>query len=61
MALLQIIFGGWGPRSLGRQPKTYRAETKYPEDCTFIVILEMLERLPGLKPRVKQYLEAFPS
>ncbi len=40
---------------------SYKADEKYLEDCTFIVIAEMLERLPRLKPRIKRYLETFPG
>jgi len=47
-------------KRVSREP-SYRAHKKYLEDCTFIVIVEMLERLPRLKPRVKSYLETFPK
>jgi len=49
-----------GVKDLSREP-SYRASKKYLEDCTFIVIVEMLERLPRLKPRIKKYLETFPE
>ena len=39
----------------------YRAEPKYLENCTYVVIVEMLERLPKLKPRIRKYLETFPE
>ena len=39
----------------------YAARPEYLEECTFIVIVEMLERLPRLKPRIRKYLEAFPE
>lgn len=35
----------------------YAADQSYLEECTYIVIVEMLERLPHLKPRIKNYLE----
>lgn len=33
----------------------YAARPEYLEECSFIVIVEMLERLPRLKPRIKKY------
>jgi len=39
----------------------YAARPEYLEECTFTIIVEMLERLPRLKIRVKKYLEAFPE
>ena len=39
----------------------YIARPEYLEECTFIVIVWMLERLPRLKMRVRKYLEAFPE
>ena len=41
--------------------RTYKASPQYLEECTFIVIIEMLERLPQLKPRVRKYIETFRS
>lgn len=35
----------------------YAADPSYLEECTYLVIVEMLERLPRLKPRIKKYLE----
>lgn len=42
------------------EPK-YKADLRYLEESTFMVMVEMLERLPSLKPRIKRYLETFPS
>ena len=39
----------------------YAARPEYIEECCFIVIVEMLERLPRLKTRIKKYLETFPE
>jgi len=39
----------------------YKAITDYLEECSYMVIVEMLERLPRLKPRIKKYLETFPN
>jgi len=44
-----------------KEESSYIARPEYLEDCTFIVIVEMLERLPKLKMRIKKYLEAFPE
>jgi len=44
-----------------RKGPFFAARPEYLEECTFIVIVEMLERLPRLKTRVKKYLEAFPE
>jgi len=38
----------------------YAARLEYLEESTFIVIVEMLERLPNLKARIKKYRETFP-
>ncbi len=43
---------------MSREP-IYKADKRYIEECTFLVIVEMLERLPSLKPRIKKYLERF--
>ena len=45
----------------GRREPLYAASPDYLEECTFIVIVEMLERLPRLKIRIKKYLETFPE
>jgi len=39
----------------------YVARPEYLEECIFVVIVEMFERLPRLKVHVKKYLEAFPE
>ena len=41
--------------------RVYKANSDYIEDCTYMVVVEMLERLPQLKLRIRKYLEAFPS
>jgi len=43
-----------------KKESLYAARPEYLEECTFIVIVEMLERLPRLKMRIRKYLEAFP-
>jgi len=43
-----------------REP-VYAANKRFLEEATFIVIVEMLERLPRLKPRIRKYLETFPE
>ena len=44
-----------------RREPFYAARPEYLEECTFIVIVEMLERLPRLKLRIRKYLETFPE
>lgn len=44
-----------------KEESSYIAKPEYQEECTFIVAVEMLERLPKLKIRIKKYLEAFPE
>jgi len=46
---------------MGEEDRFYAARPEYLEECTFIVIVWMLERLPRLKLRIRKYLEAFPE
>jgi len=47
-------------RNLKTEP-TYRADPRYLEESTFMAIVWMLERLPNLKPRIKKYIDTFPT
>jgi len=50
-----------GKKEEEKREPFYIARPEYLDECTFIVIVWMLERLPRLKPRIKKYLEAFPE
>ena len=50
-----------GKKEEEKKEPFYTAKPEYLEECTFIVIVWMLERLPRLKMRLRKYLEAFPE
>ena len=39
----------------------YEANPRYLEEATYIIIIEMLERLPQLKDKIRRYLAEFPK
>jgi len=50
-----------GKKEEEKKEPFYIARPEYLEESTFIVIVEMLERLPRVKMRLRRYLEAFPE
>jgi len=50
-----------GEKEEEKREPFYVARPEYLEECSFIVVVEMFERFPRLKMRVRKYLEAFPE